>query len=113
MPRKLCTHYAWDADVLLQPWPAVDPEFLQPPDVVQMAVLVSGSRSHQHRRAWGAGLSCRSGSSVSFLAHPALPTHLLRPHLCLRSLGTNVVHEPSRPQGWKVGKIKLSRVTER
>ncbi|XP_007531499.1 leucine--tRNA ligase, mitochondrial [Erinaceus europaeus] len=41
MPRKLCVHYAWDADVLLQQWPAVDSRFLQPPDVVQMAVLIN------------------------------------------------------------------------
>ena len=44
VPGKLCAHYAWDASVLLQPWPAVDPQFLQQPDVVQMAVLVSVSR---------------------------------------------------------------------
>lgn len=41
VPRKLCAHYAWDAGVLLQAWPAVDPQFLQQPDEVQMAVLVS------------------------------------------------------------------------
>ncbi|KAM7064371.1 leucine--tRNA ligase, mitochondrial isoform 3-T4 [Molossus nigricans] len=41
VPRKLCAHYAWDAGVLLQPWPAVDPQFLQQPDVVQMAVLIN------------------------------------------------------------------------
>lgn len=41
VPRKLCGHYAWDASVLLQAWPAVDPQFLQQPDIVQMAVLVS------------------------------------------------------------------------
>uniref|UniRef100_A0A9L0RIK9 leucine--tRNA ligase n=1 Tax=Equus caballus TaxID=9796 RepID=A0A9L0RIK9_HORSE len=41
VPRKLCAHYAWDAGVLLQAWPAVDPHFLQPPDVVQMAVLIN------------------------------------------------------------------------
>ena len=45
MPRKLCAHYAWDAGVLLQAWPTVDPKFLQQPDVVEMAVLVSVSRS--------------------------------------------------------------------
>uniref|UniRef100_A0A452QI14 leucine--tRNA ligase n=1 Tax=Ursus americanus TaxID=9643 RepID=A0A452QI14_URSAM len=41
VPGKLCAHYAWDASVLLQPWPAVDPQFLQQPDVVQMAVLIN------------------------------------------------------------------------
>ncbi|XP_015447229.1 probable leucine--tRNA ligase, mitochondrial isoform X3 [Pteropus alecto] len=41
VPKKLCTHYAWDTGVLLQPWPAVDPQFLQQPDVVQMAVLIN------------------------------------------------------------------------
>ncbi|XP_036886288.1 probable leucine--tRNA ligase, mitochondrial isoform X2 [Sturnira hondurensis] len=41
VPRKLCSHHAWDVGVLLQPWPAVDPQFLQQPDVVQMAVLIN------------------------------------------------------------------------
>ncbi|XP_035951778.2 leucine--tRNA ligase, mitochondrial isoform X3 [Halichoerus grypus] len=41
VPRKLCAHYAWDAGVLLQAWPAVDPQFLQQPDVVEMAVLIN------------------------------------------------------------------------
>uniref|UniRef100_A0A673TNX6 leucine--tRNA ligase n=1 Tax=Suricata suricatta TaxID=37032 RepID=A0A673TNX6_SURSU len=41
VPRKLCAHYAWDAGVLLQAWPAVDPQFLQEPDVVEMAVLIN------------------------------------------------------------------------
>ncbi|XP_049572247.1 leucine--tRNA ligase, mitochondrial isoform X3 [Orcinus orca] len=41
VPRKLCTHYAWDTSVLLQAWPAVDPQFLQQPDVIQMAVLIN------------------------------------------------------------------------
>ncbi|XP_032017719.1 leucine--tRNA ligase, mitochondrial isoform X1 [Hylobates moloch] len=41
VPRKLCAHYTWDAGVLLQAWPAVDPEFLQQPEVVQMAVLIN------------------------------------------------------------------------
>uniref|UniRef100_A0A667GFR7 leucine--tRNA ligase n=2 Tax=Lynx canadensis TaxID=61383 RepID=A0A667GFR7_LYNCA len=45
VPGKLCAHYAWDAGVLLQAWPTVDPQFLQQPDVVEMAVLVSLSRS--------------------------------------------------------------------
>ncbi|XP_004614585.2 leucine--tRNA ligase, mitochondrial [Sorex araneus] len=38
---KLCSHYAWDAGVLAQAWPAVDTQFLQQPDVVQMAVLIN------------------------------------------------------------------------
>ncbi|KAF6099682.1 leucyl-tRNA synthetase 2, mitochondrial [Phyllostomus discolor] len=41
VPQKLCSHHAWDANVLLQPWPTVDPQFLQQPDVVQMAVLIN------------------------------------------------------------------------
>ncbi|KAM5234159.1 leucine--tRNA ligase, mitochondrial isoform 2-T5 [Hipposideros larvatus] len=41
VPKKLCAHYAWDAGVLLQPWPAVDPQFLQQPDVVEMLVLIN------------------------------------------------------------------------
>lgn len=44
VPKKLCAHYAWDTAVLLQAWPTVDPQFLQKPDVVQMAVLVSVSQ---------------------------------------------------------------------
>ncbi|KAI4563577.1 hypothetical protein MJG53_016151 [Ovis ammon polii x Ovis aries] len=41
VPQKLCAHYAWDATVLLQAWPTVDPQFLQQPEVVQMAVLIN------------------------------------------------------------------------
>ncbi|XP_002713327.2 leucine--tRNA ligase, mitochondrial isoform X2 [Oryctolagus cuniculus] len=41
VPTKLCAHYAWDTDVLLQAWPAMDPQFLQQPDVVQMVVLIN------------------------------------------------------------------------
>ncbi|XP_021112895.1 probable leucine--tRNA ligase, mitochondrial isoform X2 [Heterocephalus glaber] len=41
VPRKLCAHYAWDAGVLLQAWPAVDPQFLRQPEVVQVAVLIN------------------------------------------------------------------------
>ncbi|XP_046952253.1 leucine--tRNA ligase, mitochondrial isoform X2 [Lynx rufus] len=41
VPGKLCAHYAWDAGVLLQAWPAVDPQFLQQPDVVEMAILIN------------------------------------------------------------------------
>ncbi|XP_040301030.1 leucine--tRNA ligase, mitochondrial isoform X1 [Herpailurus yagouaroundi] len=41
VPGKLCAHYAWDAGVLLQAWPTVDPQFLQQPDVVEMAVLIN------------------------------------------------------------------------
>lgn len=55
VPRKLCAHYAWDAGVLLQAWPAVDPHFLQPPDVVQMAVLVSVPAAAEPGQTCGAG----------------------------------------------------------
>ena len=48
VPQKLCAHYTWDASVLLQAWPTVDPQFLQQPEVVQMAVLVSASRGPLH-----------------------------------------------------------------
>ncbi|XP_012885720.1 PREDICTED: probable leucine--tRNA ligase, mitochondrial [Dipodomys ordii] len=41
VPRKLCEHYTWDTGVLLQTWPTVDPEYLQQPDIVQMAVLIN------------------------------------------------------------------------
>uniref|UniRef100_A0A8B9RQX1 leucine--tRNA ligase n=1 Tax=Accipiter nisus TaxID=211598 RepID=A0A8B9RQX1_9AVES len=41
MQNKLCTHHHWDADVLHQSWPRVDPEFLQPSDVVEMSVLIN------------------------------------------------------------------------
>lgn len=48
VPQKLCAHYAWNTSVLLQAWPTVDPQFLQQPEVVQMAVLVSASRGPLH-----------------------------------------------------------------
>nr|XP_033786211.1 probable leucine--tRNA ligase, mitochondrial isoform X2 [Geotrypetes seraphini] len=41
VPNKLCTKYKWDADVLLQSWPNVDPEYLQQPDIIQMLVLIN------------------------------------------------------------------------
>uniref|UniRef100_A0A8B9X161 leucine--tRNA ligase n=1 Tax=Bos mutus grunniens TaxID=30521 RepID=A0A8B9X161_BOSMU len=41
VPQKLCAHYAWNTSVLLQAWPTVDPQFLQQPEVVQMAVLIN------------------------------------------------------------------------
>ncbi|NXD77013.1 SYLM protein, partial [Halcyon senegalensis] len=39
--NKLCPHHRWDADVLDQSWPKVDPEYLQPADVVEMSVLIN------------------------------------------------------------------------
>ncbi|XP_057623129.1 leucine--tRNA ligase, mitochondrial [Chionomys nivalis] len=41
VPSKLCDHYAWDTGVMLQAWPTVDSQFLQQPDMVQMAVLIN------------------------------------------------------------------------
>uniref|UniRef100_A0A803VHJ8 leucine--tRNA ligase n=1 Tax=Ficedula albicollis TaxID=59894 RepID=A0A803VHJ8_FICAL len=41
MQNKLCSHYHWDADVLHQSWPKVDPDYLQPSDVVEMSVLIN------------------------------------------------------------------------
>ncbi|XP_071417472.1 leucine--tRNA ligase, mitochondrial isoform X2 [Pithys albifrons albifrons] len=41
MQNKLCTHHHWDVDVLHQSWPKVDPDYLQPPDVVEMSVLIN------------------------------------------------------------------------
>uniref|UniRef100_A0A8C3V117 leucine--tRNA ligase n=1 Tax=Catharus ustulatus TaxID=91951 RepID=A0A8C3V117_CATUS len=41
MQNKLCTHHHWDVDVLNQPWPKVDPDYLQPLDVVEMSVLIN------------------------------------------------------------------------
>ncbi|XP_071591963.1 leucine--tRNA ligase, mitochondrial isoform X2 [Heliangelus exortis] len=38
--NKLCSHHHWDVDVLHQSWPEVDPEYLQPSDVVEMSVLL-------------------------------------------------------------------------
>ena len=81
VPQKLCAHYTWDASVLLQAWPTVDPQFLQQPEVVQMAVLVSASRgplhpgeshtrththTHTHTQL-GLQVSCQA-----LLAHPTL-----------------------------------------
>ncbi|XP_015267751.1 PREDICTED: probable leucine--tRNA ligase, mitochondrial [Gekko japonicus] len=39
--NKLCTHHRWDMDVLQQPWPTVDPEYVQQPDVVEVLVLIN------------------------------------------------------------------------
>ncbi|XP_054848119.1 leucine--tRNA ligase, mitochondrial [Eublepharis macularius] len=39
--NKLCTHHHWDMDVLQQPWPTVDPEYFQQPDVVEVLVLIN------------------------------------------------------------------------
>ncbi|NXO81718.1 SYLM protein, partial [Sitta europaea] len=39
--NKLCTHHHWDVDVLHQSWPKVDPDYLQPLDVVEMSVLIN------------------------------------------------------------------------
>ncbi|XP_037240854.1 leucine--tRNA ligase, mitochondrial isoform X2 [Falco biarmicus] len=41
MQNKLCHHHHWDVDVLHQSWPEVDPEYLQPSDVVEMSVLIN------------------------------------------------------------------------
>ncbi|XP_058144797.1 leucine--tRNA ligase, mitochondrial isoform X2 [Dasypus novemcinctus] len=41
VPRKLCTHYAWGTSVLLQAWPVVEPQPLEQPDVVDVAVLIN------------------------------------------------------------------------
>lgn len=86
MPEKLCARSAWDTGVLLQPWPAVDPPFLQQPDVVQMAVLVSDSHSPQgqgepsraghcpaaaHKRGPGRGFPIRPFWPTQPLARPS------------------------------------------
>ncbi|XP_053118195.1 leucine--tRNA ligase, mitochondrial isoform X2 [Hemicordylus capensis] len=39
--NKLCTHHHWDMDVLQQPWPTVDPEYIQQPDIVEVSVLIN------------------------------------------------------------------------
>uniref|UniRef100_A0A6I8NGT6 leucine--tRNA ligase n=1 Tax=Ornithorhynchus anatinus TaxID=9258 RepID=A0A6I8NGT6_ORNAN len=39
--NKLCTHYNWEADVLLQPWPTADLQELQQPDTVEMSILIN------------------------------------------------------------------------
>uniref|UniRef100_A0A8B9PWJ8 leucine--tRNA ligase n=1 Tax=Apteryx owenii TaxID=8824 RepID=A0A8B9PWJ8_APTOW len=41
MQNKLCTHHNWDADVLHQSWPKIDPKYLQPSDVIEMSVLIN------------------------------------------------------------------------
>lgn len=84
VPQKLCTHYPWDTGVLLQPWPAVDPQFLHQPDVVQMAVLVSDPHIPQsHGEPARAGLRptdiAGAWGSLSGLSGPPSP----RPDLCL------------------------------
>ncbi|XP_023556474.1 probable leucine--tRNA ligase, mitochondrial isoform X2 [Octodon degus] len=47
VPHKHCAHYTWDADVLLQAWPTVDPQYLQQPAVVQVAVLINNKACGQ------------------------------------------------------------------
>ncbi|KAJ7322586.1 hypothetical protein JRQ81_018873 [Phrynocephalus forsythii] len=44
IPNKLCTHHHWDLDILQQPWPTVDPEYLQQPDIVEVSVLINNKR---------------------------------------------------------------------
>ncbi|KAG8442814.1 hypothetical protein GDO86_011576 [Hymenochirus boettgeri] len=39
--QKLCTNYNWNEDVLLQPWPSVDPEYLKQPDIVEVLVMIN------------------------------------------------------------------------
>ncbi|XP_075684703.1 leucine--tRNA ligase, mitochondrial [Rhinoderma darwinii] len=39
--HKLCTHYNWKKDVLLQAWPTLDPEYLSQPDTVEVLVLIN------------------------------------------------------------------------
>ncbi|XP_066484383.1 leucine--tRNA ligase, mitochondrial [Tiliqua scincoides] len=39
--NKLCTHHHWDMEVLQQPWPTVDPEYVQQPDIVEVSVLIN------------------------------------------------------------------------
>ncbi|XP_005999052.1 probable leucine--tRNA ligase, mitochondrial [Latimeria chalumnae] len=39
--NKLVSRYHWDDDVLLQVWPDVDPEYLQQPDMVEIAVRIN------------------------------------------------------------------------
>ncbi|KAH0627247.1 hypothetical protein JD844_002755 [Phrynosoma platyrhinos] len=39
--NKLCSHHHWDTDVLQQPWPTVDPEYIQQPDIVEVSVLIN------------------------------------------------------------------------
>ena len=92
VPQKLCAHYAWDASVLLQAWPTVDPQFLQQPEVVQMAVLVSASRgpshpgkslshTHTHTHSW----AWRSGEC---LPRPLTPR------------GISLTHTHTHTHGW-------------
>ncbi|KAK1172279.1 putative leucine--tRNA ligase, mitochondrial [Acipenser oxyrinchus oxyrinchus] len=39
--NKLASRWHWDCDVLLQPWPSVDPEYLQQPDTVEVTVRIN------------------------------------------------------------------------
>ncbi|XP_062980222.1 leucine--tRNA ligase, mitochondrial [Elgaria multicarinata webbii] len=39
--NKLCTHHHWDMEVLQQPWPTLDPEYVQKPDIVEVSVLIN------------------------------------------------------------------------
>uniref|UniRef100_A0A8D0L2G5 leucine--tRNA ligase n=1 Tax=Sphenodon punctatus TaxID=8508 RepID=A0A8D0L2G5_SPHPU len=41
--NKLCPHHNWDADVLQQSWPTVDPEYLQQPGIVKVFVSINNN----------------------------------------------------------------------
>ena len=102
VPQKLCAHYAWDASVLLQAWPTVDPQFLQQPEVVQMAVLVSASRgpshpgkslTHTHTHTAGPGglVSASRGPS-----HPGESLSLTHTHTHTHTAGSGGLVSASR-----------------
>lgn len=76
VPSKLCDHYAWDTGVMLQAWPTVDSQFLQPPDMVQMAILVSATHSRS-ARLWSADYP--SPTSDPSTQPPSQPFYLTKP----------------------------------
>ncbi|MGH0124613.1 UNVERIFIED_CONTAM: hypothetical protein FKN15_019454 [Acipenser sinensis] len=74
--NKQASCWQWDCDVLFQPWPCVDPEYLQQPDTVEVTVRINN----------------KACGSVSFPQQVARNAEEVR-ELVLRSeLGTTHLH---------------------
>lgn len=110
VPSKLCDHYAWDAGVMLQAWPTVDSEFLQQPDVVQMAILVSATHSTRLPASPYYPFSTTDPSTQP----PSQPFHLTKPttqrsifpSLFLHYFPEACKHQLSRPRRTRKGKYQ-------
>lgn len=109
VPSKLCDHYAWDAGVMLQAWPTVDSQFLQQPDVVQMAVLVSATHSHS-ARPWSTDYP--SSPCDPSTQPPSQPFHLTKPttqRSLFPSLFLHYIPEARKLQHSRPGKTRKGK----